>query len=147
VRAIGLDVGERRIGVALSDPTGVLASPHGVIQRESRAADFERIAGLVRETGAELVVVGLPLTLSGDTGPQARRVQRYTRALAEHLDVPVAFQDERFSTATADLRLQESGRRRKVAIDAAAAAVILQDYLDRVMSQRADVTSCGDEAG
>ena len=132
MRVIGLDVGERRIGIAISDPTGLLASPHSVVQRSSRNEDFARILRLVDELGAERLVVGLPLSLDGETGPQARRVLRYARALAARLPVPVEFQDERFSTATADARLWETGRRGKAAIDAAAAAVILQDYLDRM---------------
>ena len=135
MRVIGLDLGERRIGVAVSDPTGVLATPHGIIHRASRVEDFERIARLVEEVGAERVVVGLPLSLSGDTGPQARRVQRYSRALAKHLTVPLEYQDERYSTSTANAKLLETGRRKQVAIDAAAAAVILQDYLDRIRSE------------
>ena len=140
MRAIGLDVGERRIGVAVSDPTGVLATPHGIIRRASRSEDFERVAQLVKETGAGRVVVGLPLSLSGDTGPQARRVQRYARALAKQLTVPVEYQDERYSTSTASAKLLETGRKGKVAIDAAAAAVILQDYLDRIRSEESRST-------
>jgi putative Holliday junction resolvase len=130
MRLIALDVGERRIGVAVSDPTGTLATPHSVIQRRSKAKDFAAVARLVAELGAEQVVVGLPLSLNGEVGPQARRVTRYARALAQTLDVPVELYDERYSTVTADELLAESGRKRRVPIDAAAAAVILQDYLE-----------------
>lgn len=130
MRLIALDVGERRIGVAVSDPTGTLATPHSVIQRRSKAKDFATVARLVAELGAERVVVGLPLSLNGEVGPQARRVTRYARALAQTLDVPVELYDERYSTVTADELLAESGRKRRVPIDAAAAAVILQDYLE-----------------
>ncbi len=129
-RVIALDVGERRIGVAVSDPTGTLATPHTVIHRRSKAEDFEMVARLVIELEAERVVVGLPLSLNGEVGPQARRVSRYAQALAQRLDVPVELHDERYSTVTADALLTESGRKRRVPIDAAAAAVILQDYLD-----------------
>jgi putative Holliday junction resolvase len=129
-RVIALDVGERRIGVAVSDPTGTLATPHSVIHRRSKAEDFAAVARLVIELEAERVVVGLPLSLNGEVGPQARRVSRYARALAQRLDVPVELYDERYSTVTADALLTESGRKRRVPIDAAAAAVILQDYLD-----------------
>jgi putative Holliday junction resolvase len=129
-RVIALDVGERRIGVAVSDPTGTLATPHSVIRRRSKVEDFAAVARLVIELEVERVVVGLPLSLNGEVGPQARRVSRYAQALAQRLDVPVELHDERYSTITADALLTESGRKRRVPIDAAAAAVILQDYLD-----------------
>jgi putative Holliday junction resolvase len=131
-RVIALDVGERRIGVAVSDPSRTLATPHSVIHRRSKAQDFATVAHLVDEMAIERVVVGLPLSLSGDVGPQARRITRYARALAQSLDVPVELYDERYSTVTAMELLAASQRkgRRQVPIDAAAAAVILQDYLE-----------------
>ncbi len=127
---MALDVGERRVGVAISDPTGTLATPHTVIQRRSKAEDFAVVARLVKELDIELIVVGLPLTLDGEMGPQARRVTRYAHALAETLDVLVEFHDERYSTVTADELLMKSGGKRRIPIDAAAAAVILQDFLE-----------------
>ncbi len=130
---LALDVGERRIGVAVSE--GLLATPHGVIHRRSKAQDFAAVARLVAELGAEKVVVGLPLSLSGDMGPQARRVTRYAQALAKALPVPVELYDERYSTVTADELLVEGGRKRRTPIDAAAAAVILQGYLENIKSQ------------
>jgi len=129
-RVMALDVGQRRIGVAVSDPTGVLAKPHSVIQRRSKVEDFAAVAGLVAELKAQRVVVGLPLSLSGELGPQARQVIRYVQALAQTLAVPVELHDERYSTVTADVLLVEGKRRRRVPLDAAAAAVILQDYLE-----------------
>jgi putative Holliday junction resolvase len=128
---LGLDWGEKRIGVAFSE--GVLASPHSVIERKTRQADYARIAALVAETGAERVVLGLPQSLNGDQplGPQARRVLRHYRALVRHLSVPVELADERYSTVDAAEHLAQAGRRGKTSIDAAAAAVILQAYLDR----------------
>jgi putative Holliday junction resolvase len=134
MRVLALDVGERRIGVAVSE--GLLATPHGVIHRRSKAQDFAAVARLVAELGAEKVVVGLPLSLNGDVGPQARRVMRYAQALARALPVPVELYDERYSTVTADELLAEGGRkRRRTPIDAAAAAVILQEYLANSNSQ------------
>jgi putative Holliday junction resolvase len=130
MRVIALDVGERRIGVAVSDPTGTLATPHSVIRRRSKAEDFAAVARLAAELEAERVVVGLPLSLDGSVGPQARRVMRYAQALARTLTVPVELYDERYSTLTADELLAEGGGQRRAPIDAAAAAVILQDYLD-----------------
>jgi putative Holliday junction resolvase len=127
---MALDIGERRIGVAVSDPSGTLARPHAVIQRRSKVMDFAAVARLVAELEVERVVVGLPLSLNGEIGPQARRVTRYAQALAQALEVPVELYDERYSTVTADALLAESGRKRRVPIDAAAAAVILQDYLE-----------------
>jgi putative Holliday junction resolvase len=129
-RVMALDVGERRIGVAISDPSGTLATPHTVIQRSSKAKDFAAVARLVAELDVAHVIVGLPLSLDGEMGPQARRVSRYAQALAQAISVPLGFHDERYSTITADALLIESGRKRRVPIDAAAAAVILQDFLD-----------------
>jgi putative Holliday junction resolvase len=137
MRVLALDVGERRVGVAVSDPTGTIARPLCTLERGSREDDFSAIAGLVREVGADSVVVGQPLSLDGTAGPQARRVARYAEALAQHLDVPLIPWDERFSTARADEILRqtrgEKAKRRARSdgeIDALAAAVILQDYLD-----------------
>ena len=141
-------MGERRVGVAISDATGTLATPYGVIERRSRAEDFAALAQLVTAVGAERVVVGLPLSLDGQRGPQARRVERYARSLSASLPVPLDLEDERYSTVTAEELLTEANqrtnrerrsRRRRTAIDAAAAAVILQGYLDRRL-HRDDVT-------
>jgi putative Holliday junction resolvase len=139
VRVLGLDPGERRIGIAISDPTGTLAHPLQALVRGSREEDFAAIAALVAEHDVELVVVGWPLSLDGTEGPQARRVARYTDALAACLPVPVVSWDERFTTAAADEILRQirgrKGRRRARArgqVDAIAAAVILQSYLDSV---------------
>jgi putative Holliday junction resolvase len=137
VRVLGLDPGERRIGIAISDPTGTLAHPLQTLVRGSREEDFAAIAALVAEHDVELVVVGRPLSLDGTEGPQARRVARYMDALAACLPVPVVSWDERFTTAAADEILRQirgrKGRRRARArgqVDAIAAAVILQSYLD-----------------
>jgi putative Holliday junction resolvase len=137
MRLLALDVGERRIGVAVSDPTGTIARPLHALDRRSRKEDFSVIASLIDEYGAEAIVVGQPISLDGSVGPQARRVARYAAALAEHVDVPLIPWDERFSTARADEILRETrsekAKRRARAngeIDAVAAAVILQSYLD-----------------
>lgn len=150
-RTLCLDVGERRIGVAVSDPSGRLATPLTIVERRSAEHDFRRIADLVRDEGVERVVVGLPRTLAGEIGPQARRIQRWADRLTPYLIVPLVFADERYSTAEASRRLagaghapsvqQRDGRRRsrpgasgaRVYLDAAAAAVILQDYLDETV--------------
>jgi putative Holliday junction resolvase len=143
MRLLALDVGERRIGLAVSDPTGTIARPLYALERASKEEDFSAIAALVGEYDAEAVVVGRPLSLDGSVGPQARRIAGYAQELAEYLDVPVIQWDERFSTARADEILRqtrrEKAKRRARAngeIDAIAAAVILQSYLDRSQPQR-----------
>jgi putative Holliday junction resolvase len=137
MRILALDVGERHTGVAISDPTETIARPLETIHHRSRKEVCSAVAALVAEHGAGAVVVGRPLSLDGHVGPQAQRVDACAEALAEALDVPVIGWDERFSTATADEILRETrkekARRRARSngeIDAIAAAVILQSYLD-----------------
>ena len=130
---LALDVGEARIGVAVSDPTGTLATPRGVIRRRSTAAAIEAVTRAVADAGAEEVVVGLPISLDGTLHAQARRVQAFAERLRARLRVPVTYWDERLSTVTAAEALRAAGvrpERIRARIDAAAAAVILQEYLD-----------------
>lgn len=132
-RILALDVGERRIGVAVSDETRTLARPLTAVTRGSRREDFERVARLAAEQGAERIIAGYPRSLSGEEGAQARRVRRYVEALATTLTVPVELVDERYTTVEATERLRDANRRRlrdRGQLDAAAAAVLLQDYLD-----------------
>lgn len=137
MRILALDIGERHTGVAISDPTATIARPLETIDHRSKKRLFAAVAALVEEHSVELVVVGRPLSLDGHVGPQAKRVDTYAEALAERLDVPVVLWDERFSTATAEEILRETRKekaRRRARldgeIDAIAAAVILQSYLD-----------------
>jgi len=130
-------MGERRVGIAISDPTGTVARPLQTLVRGSREEDFAAIAALVAEYDVGLVVVGQPLSLDGTEGPQARRVARYAEALAARLPVQLVSWDERFTTVVAEEILQQSHkskkrRRARIAgeVDAVAAAVILQSYLD-----------------
>ncbi|MDH7486033.1 MAG: Holliday junction resolvase RuvX [Anaerolineae bacterium] len=131
-RLLALDVGERRVGVAVSDVAGWLARPLTIITRRSRREDFAAIARLVEEQEATAVVVGYPLNMDDSIGPQARRVARYAAALQRVLPVPVVLWDERLSSEEALQRLRAAGgsRRRRSHLDDAAAAVILQEYLD-----------------
>jgi putative Holliday junction resolvase len=137
-RVLALDLGERRIGVAVGDPTGTVARPVTAIVRASRQDDFEAIARLVDEHEVGCVVVGLPLSLDGTEGPQARQTRRYAERLAQALNVPIEFWDERYSSVRAEeiLRGKKKGRGRKKRrrargdVDATAAAVFLQSYLD-----------------
>lgn len=134
MRAIGLDLGSKRIGVALSDSGGSVATPIEVLQRSrDRQGDHRRIAELVRDTEAEIVVVGMPYSLDGGVGPAARRVAAEVENLRRSLPVPVETYDERLSTVTANRTLMEmdldAAARRKV-VDKVAAAIILQAWLD-----------------
>ena len=138
-RVLALDLGERRIGVAVSDPTGILARPLTTIVRASRQADFQAVAALVDEYAIERIIVGLPLSLDGTEGPQALQIRRYTERLAQALAIPIEFWDERYSSAMAADILREKGQRRRHMrdkLDATAAAVILQSYLDTQASFR-----------
>lgn len=134
MRVVGVDLGSRRIGVAVSDATGTLASPHLVLQRSGDAAtDHRRLAEVVGEVGAERVVVGLPLSLSGGAGPAARAAVEEAASLASVVGVPVETFDERLTTVSAERALREGGTRaraRRGVIDKAAAAVMLQAWLD-----------------
>jgi putative holliday junction resolvase len=140
MRLMALDIGERRIGLAISE-SGLLASPYGVLERKSKHEDFVRLGRIMAELKIERVIVGLPYSLSApdEIGPQARRVKRYAEALAQTLPVPLDYFDERYSTVDAAAYLADSGptneRRRtsprhsKTPLDAAAAAVILQNWI------------------
>jgi putative Holliday junction resolvase len=131
MRYLALDLGDRRIGVAISDALGMLARPLEVFERTSRAADFDHIGDLVARHRVDAVVVGLPLNMDGTEGPQAAWVRDYSGALAEALAVPVHFWDERLTTEEAEDILRAQGKPpTKDRIDAVAAAVILRSYLD-----------------
>jgi putative Holliday junction resolvase len=130
---LGLDVGEKRIGVALAD--GLLAIPLTVIDRAGEGADLEIVLALAEEHGVKRIVVGLPRSLDGSIGRQAERVLSFSSALSESTDVPVDTWDERLSTVSAERLLLGAGvkrDKRRARRDAMAAAIILQSYLDRV---------------
>lgn len=137
-RILSLDVGERRIGIAISDETQTLARSLTVLHRHSKNQDFAALVRLVREQAVMAIVIGLPLSLDGTEGQQARYIRRYAATLAEALgaqglEMPMIFHDESLSTITATEVMIASGRKRRARrhhIDAVAAAVILQDYLD-----------------
>lgn len=132
-RIIGLDPGERRIGVAVSDPTGTIASPVRYI--DTKADDVDQIlVELCRTTGAETIVVGLPISLDGSEGPSARRTREFAAHVRDVTGLEVVLQDERFTSHTAEAALISGGvkrRTRKEKRDQVAAAVMLQSYLDR----------------
>jgi len=137
-RVLGLDLGDARIGVAISDDDRRLAVPLGTV-RTGAPADLKAIAGLVREHGATLVVLGHPLLLSGEAGERAHHAERFAEALRQVLPVPVVLHDERLSTAEAERALRAAGapgRRRRRAVDRSSATVILQAWLDAARGDR-----------
>jgi putative Holliday junction resolvase len=149
---MALDVGEARIGVAVCDPTGFLASPYTTIYvSRDEQQNWATIQKLLEETEAEAIVIGLPVSLDGQVHAQGRKVQLFAERLQAHISVPIVFWDERFSTVEAErLRGQKAGgkrqkragrghaqskrRQRGHEIDALAATVILQEYLSHVAS-------------
>jgi putative holliday junction resolvase len=139
MRVIGVDLGERRIGFAVSDPTGTLARPLKTIERKpSDLGIVELLLATITELSNEedisCIVFGLPTRLDGSDNLQTPRVKTVIRLLSAHLTIPIVTQDERLSSHEAEQRLafgEKDWRKRKAKLDAAAAAVILQDYLDR----------------
>jgi putative Holliday junction resolvase len=133
-RALGLDLGSKRIGVAVGDRSGTIASPLLVLQRSgSTRRDHEAIAKLVIEEEADVVVVGLPLNMNGSSGPAAKAAIDEAEALATVVGVPVVTFDERRTTVTADQAMMEAKMRaqaRRRIVDKIAAAVMLQNWLD-----------------
>ena len=133
-RVLGVDVGTVRVGLALSDPTGTLASPLETLKRAKNQSDLDRLAALVVEHEVTEVVVGEPVHLSGASGASAEDAANYAQELADRIpDVPVILIDERLSTVTAASHLREGGidsRKQRAVIDQAAAVVILQQFLD-----------------
>lgn len=133
-RVLALDVGEVRIGVALSDPDRTVALPAGTIQVAGGPQDLKAVAALVRDHHASEVVVGHPLSLSGRRGAAAMHAEEFADGLRLFLDVPVHLQDERFTTAEAERDLRAAGadaRQARGAIDQASASLILRAFLDR----------------
>ena len=130
MKVLALDFGAARTGVAVSDATGTIATPVGVVERAATHAGLERLSELVRDEGAERVVVGLPLTMRGEHGEQARETEQFVEALRGVLDVPVESFDERFTT---DLARRGGGAS---AEDARAAAHLLTSYLEWSSARR-----------
>jgi putative Holliday junction resolvase len=131
-RLLGVDLGSKRIGLALSDELGFLASSHSVLPSRGRAQDARAVAEVAKANDATTIVLGLPLSLSGEEGPQAEKARRFGDALAKQ-GLEVQLWDERLTTLEAQRYLRDAGMRRAKraqTIDAAAAAVLLQSYLD-----------------
>ena len=137
MRALGLDLGQKRIGVAVSDNAGALAMPIEVLDRlGDRRREHRQIADLVTEWEAEIVVVGLPYNMDGSVGPIARKYAAEAKALGDTLPVPVVLYDERLTTVSAERALMEqnmNAQDRRQVVDKVAASVMLQSWLDAGM--------------
>lgn len=132
-RAMALDLGSKRIGVAVCDPTRTIAQSYGVIKRRSRVEDFERYEQIIAEEDITLLVVGLPTRIDGSDSDTAVWIRNYIEELSHRIDIPVEFWDESYTTVMAEESLRQRGKRGKQArerVDAVAAAIILQSYLD-----------------
>jgi putative Holliday junction resolvase len=142
VRLLGIDFGRRRVGLALATDEGRVATPHRTLQVRGRDDALARLVTLIVDEGIDAVVLGLPLTADGEEGTSARRLQRFGEALARRTGRPVYFQDEHLSSVDAAERLRSVGADRP--LDEAAAAIILQAYLDALPpSGPAPRPSCG----
>jgi putative Holliday junction resolvase len=132
-RSLGLDIGDRRIGVALSDPLGITARPFTIIDRQDEAADIEAIVNIIAQQQVEHIIVGLPRLMDGSLGTQAEKVLAFAQKLGSYTEVPLEFRDERLTTVSAK-RLRQTvatkKTKRRARDDAVAAALILQGYLD-----------------
>jgi putative Holliday junction resolvase len=141
-RVIGIDYGERRIGIAISDPTATIAQPLIVLRRRAgKRPPVQAVADIVAEQGAQHIVLGLPLTLAGEESDWTREVRQFGEKLAERTGAGVSFADERMSSVVAERAVRALGLRRrereqKERVDAAAAVIILQSHLDRMKRQQ-----------
>lgn len=134
MRIMAVDVGEKRIGIAVSDGSGLIASPYGKIDRETQRKDLDLLARKVSELDVGKIVVGMPMGIDGEAGEAAQNVQQFVNALRAKVTVSVVTQDERFSTREAEKMLISADRsraQRREVIDQVSAAILLQTYLDR----------------
>jgi putative Holliday junction resolvase len=133
MRHLAFDIGERRIGVAVSDPSGRVATPVTVLDAKALGADRSPLKRLIDDYEPELLVVGMPLTMAGEEGPQAQSVRATVGRLLEPLGIPVAYHDERLSSTEAERAMAAAGsdsRARRGSVDMVAAAILLQGFLD-----------------
>jgi putative Holliday junction resolvase len=131
---LGIDHGSKRLGLAISDPSGRVALPAGTLPSRGLERDLAAIRRVVEERQVERIVVGLPLHMDGRPGPQAEAARRFAQRLAEELGLPVDTMDERWTTREAERALQATGRKgkkKRAVIDSVAAALLLRAYLER----------------
>lgn len=141
MRALGLDIGSVRVGVAISDPSGTVAAPLAVLDARKLRVDPAELRRIVAENDVDLLVVGLPLTMAGQEGPQARAVREAAERLGHALGLPVEFVDERLSTAQAAATMRAGGaasRKQRGRLDKVAATLVLQAYLDAARGRCSD---------
>jgi len=134
LRILGLDIGEKRIGVAISDELGLTAQGLFTLQRTDLKEDIKELADVIKNRSVEKIVAGLPRNMNGTYGPQAGKVREFMDCLQDGIDIEVIYQDERLTTAAARRTLLEgdvSRQKRKKVVDKIAAVMILQNYLDR----------------
>jgi putative holliday junction resolvase len=132
-RILGLDVGSKRIGMAVSDPLGITAQGIETLQRQNKRLDFEKLAKVIQELEITQIVVGYPLRMSGAEGFQAEKMQKFAEELREHFALPVHLWDERLTSAEANRLLRETDmsiRRRGQVVDQMAAVLILQSWME-----------------
>jgi putative Holliday junction resolvase len=138
-RILALDLGKKRIGLAVSDELGITAQGLPTLERRNKRSDFAALSSLVRENNVREIVLGLPLRMSGEEGTQADWVRGFAEELKVHVDVPITLRDERWTSKQAERVLMGSGIRqddRKPAIDRLSAVILLQDYLDSGAASR-----------
>lgn len=146
MRVLGLDLGRRRIGLALSDQKGVIALPAGALQRRDLASDLASLRDLAAEREVERIVVGLPIHMNGSRGAEAQAAEAFARDLAEATGLPVDTLDERWTTQEAERALRatgRTGRRAREVVDSVAATILLRTYLARL----ANASARGEPAG
>lgn len=134
MRALGLDIGEKRIGIARTDPSGTIAVPYVVHRRRDPATDVEALAKICAESGVEALVVGLPLNADGTESAQAKLVRSLAEAVASRTGLPLFYVDERWTTKEAERAMREAGQRpsrRKEKVDVLSAVLILQAWLEQ----------------
>ena len=139
MKILGVDIGERRIGLALSDPLGITAQGLKTIQIENPEEVYDKLMQIIKEKKVEKIVFGLPRNMNGTLGPQAEKVQKYALNFNSISQLPVDFEDERLSTVSAEkvlLLANQSRAKRKKAIDRLSAVIILQSYLDRKSAEK-----------
>jgi len=128
---MGVDYGDSRIGVALSDPLGIMATPLTIVSRIREDKDIFALLDIAADNDVTRIIIGLPISMDGSMGPQAEKVKAFAAELARNTDIPIEFKDERLSTVVAKDLVQKARKTdRKTRYDAAAAALILQSYLD-----------------
>jgi len=133
VRALGIDFGIKRVGLAVSDRTGTLVSPLKTIERTTRDALFDELVGIIQDEGVEAVIVGLPLALNGEDTLTTRQARNFAASLERRTEVPVHMMDERLTSAEAEMELNDAGlrgKKKKMALDSQAAVIILRSWLE-----------------